>query len=93
MNTGTISPRRAVRGTSRRLPRRAIDQIAARRNGRIVAACGCLVIPEVIALLSPVEIQCNIHGWQEAIRTASFREVAGYVLGEPLPEMPAEPQF
>jgi hypothetical protein len=76
----------------KRLPSRAIDAIAARREDRVITACGCVVLPEVICLFpGENEAECREHGWQTIVRRATVRECANMVLGLPLDYTPSYP--
>lgn len=54
------------------------------RAERVVTACKCIVLPEVIAVLDPKEAQCRKHGWQRIERKATYPEILQGVLDIPL---------
>ena len=75
----------------KRLPKKAIDQIIARRNTEIVSECGCVLLPESVLLVlggKNRSVLCPEHGWQYVIRAATMREVWGIPEALPLPEDP-----
>jgi hypothetical protein len=76
---------------ARRLPKKAIDQIIARRNTEVVTECGCVLLPEpLVELLGEKKssVLCPDHGWQYVIRAAKLREIWGMPEPGPLPEDP-----
>ena len=86
-------------GTSRkRLSRRAIDEIASRKDDHVITECGCMVIPEVTTKMigGGKAAECGRHGFQKIIRAAKPREVTNELLGRPRDYqnvLPDEPPF
>jgi hypothetical protein len=77
--------------------------VIAKKDERVITACGCLAIPELLlplvttkALGRPMA-ECFTHGLQEVIRKAKPREIYNQALGLPLcyeaPPLPDEPPF
>jgi hypothetical protein len=90
-----ISPKK-----SRRLSRKAIDNIRARKEDRILSSCGCVVIPEaLIKVLGTKEqpIYCEKHGWQNAMRHITGQEAVNIALelpfDTPAKVIPEAPEF
>src|SRR5208282_2098882 len=83
--TKTSSRKTGARGIShRRLPKRAIDEIVARRNDTLLTECGCITLPEVLhELLGGALAKCTTHGWQKIERKATGREALNFFLGYP----------
>jgi hypothetical protein len=78
------------------LSRRAIENIVARREDRLITECGCVVLPPALAIMGHMVTECREHGEQVIVRKATPRETMNWDLGLPLnhtTELPENPPF
>jgi hypothetical protein len=61
----------------------------------VITACGCITLPDSVAVLDPDQAECSRHGWQKIIRKATMPEVLTQVLDIPLipVDQSADPPF
>ena len=58
-----------------------------------MSECGCLIIPEAVAVLDPRDAECSKHGWTRLVRKATMREWVTMELGVTYNPEPDEPPF
>ena len=84
---------------SKRLSKRAIDEIRLNREDRVITECGCVVIPGTMVRIinRRKSTYCDTHGWQDVIRKILPVEAINIALGLPLEarraDLPDEPPF
>jgi hypothetical protein len=67
-----------------------------RKDDRVITACGCLVIPDVLIMYRLIDnrkasVECPEHGWQHIVRNATGREKLNHAIGFPLDYQPPIP--
>src|SRR5260370_21096871 len=65
--TSTAKPKR---GISRKLSKRAIDNIRLFQEDRVITKCGCVVLPGTLLIIAAKRksTYCETHGWQDITR-------------------------